>query len=374
MPLARALGVTRGQLLLALRLPRRAARRRCSRAGRTTHATTCSTRSTAIEDPRERLRALFGRAGGKPPSIFVRLLDAAEREPLVAATLAAPPRRRAATFMARACRERGLTPAEARRQRAARATAAYVGLARLGRDAPGVLARGARARFAGHLVATLVAGLTGPPDSTLGARVAAPSAEQTLAQRLLAGDRRALARAITLVESRRPARLGARARGLPADRPAPRSSGSPARPGAGKSTLIGALTKLRRAQDRDVGGALDRPVLAVHARRAARRPHPPDRPLPRSGRVHPLDGQPRRARRAQRGGAAGRAADGRRRAQDDVFLETVGVGQAEVDIIDHADTDRARADARLGRLDPGAEGRRSWRSRTSSSSTRPTTR
>ena len=43
--------------------------------------------------------------------------------------------------------------------------------------------------------------------------------------------------------------------------------------------------------------------------------------------------------------------------KDDVFLETVGVGQAEVDIIDHADTVVARADAGQRRLDPGAEGR-----------------
>ena len=44
--------------------------------------------------------------------------------------------------------------------------------------------------------------------------------------------------------------------------------------------------------------------------------------------------------------------------KDDVLLETVGVGQGEIDVIDHADTVRARADAGLRRLDPGAEGRR----------------
>ena len=43
--------------------------------------------------------------------------------------------------------------------------------------------------------------------------------------------------------------------------------------------------------------ALDRPLLAVHPGRAARRSHPADRALPRPGRLHPLDGQPRRARR-----------------------------------------------------------------------------
>ena len=84
-------------------------------------------------------------------------------------------------------------------------------------------------------------------------------------------------------------------------------------PGVGKSTLIGALTKSYRAQDQRRRRAVDRPVLAVHQGRAARRPHPPDRALPRSRRVHPLDGQPRRAGRALGGGAPGRAAHGRRR-------------------------------------------------------------
>ena len=146
--------------------------------------------------------------------------------------------------------------------------------------------------------------------ATLRARCRTPSTEQTLAERLLAGDRRALARAITLVESDDP-------RGWDLVREVYPHTGQAAivgltgAPGAGKSTLISALAKLRRAAGPHARGALDRPVLAVHPRRAARRPHPPDRPLPRPGRLHPLDGQPRRARRAQRGGAPGGAADGR---------------------------------------------------------------
>ncbi|MCL4211905.1 MAG: amidohydrolase family protein, partial [Phycisphaerales bacterium] len=48
-----------------------------------------------------------------------------------------------------------------------------------------------------------------------------------------------------------------------------------------------------------LAAAGDRPVVAVHPRRGARRPHPPDRALPRRRRLHPLDGHPRRARRAQ---------------------------------------------------------------------------
>ena len=43
---------------------------------------------------------------------------------------------------------------------------------------------------------------------------------------------------------------------------------------------------------------------------------------------------------------------------DDVFIETVGVGQAEIDIIDHADTIVLGPDAGLRRLGPGAEGGR----------------
>src|ERR1700709_1469218 len=79
-------------------------------------------------------------------------------------------------------------------------------------------------------------------------------AQQTIAQRLLDGDRRALARAITLVESDDPAgwelvrevypHTGRAAIAGPA--------AVPAAPGAGKSTLIGVLTKLRREAGRDV--------------------------------------------------------------------------------------------------------------------------
>ncbi len=53
------------------------------------------------------------------------------------------------------------------------------------------------------------------------------------------------------------------------------------------------------------------PDVAVHARRAARRPDPAGRPLPRPGRLHPLDGESRGSRRALRGDAPGGAADGR---------------------------------------------------------------
>src|SRR3954453_8788982 len=75
--------------------------------------------------------------------------------------------------------------------------------------------------------------------------------EPTLAQRLLDGDKRALARAITLVESDDP-------RGWDLVREVYPRTGNAAivgltgAPGAGKSTLIGALTKLRREAGREI--------------------------------------------------------------------------------------------------------------------------
>src|ERR1700704_4818205 len=74
----------------------------------------------------------------------------------------------------------------------------------------------------------------------------------SLAQRLLDGDRRALARAITLVEDDRP-------EGWELVKEVYRHTGKAAvfgftgPPGVGKSTLIGALTKSRREAGRSVG-------------------------------------------------------------------------------------------------------------------------
>src|SRR5258708_16163420 len=78
-----------------------------------------------------------------------------------------------------------------------------------------------------------------------------PQASGTLAQRLLDGDKRALARAITLVESDDPAGWELVREVYPHTG---RASivGLTGAPGAGKSTLIGALIKLRREEDRHV--------------------------------------------------------------------------------------------------------------------------
>src|SRR5205807_2200712 len=79
-----------------------------------------------------------------------------------------------------------------------------------------------------------------------------PPADPSLAQRLLDGDRRALARAITLVEDDRP-------EGWELVREVYPHTGNAAvvgftgPPGVGKSTLIGAVTKARREAGRSVG-------------------------------------------------------------------------------------------------------------------------
>jgi LAO/AO transport system kinase len=157
-----------------------------------------------------------------------------------------------------------------------------------------------------------------------------------LIERLLAGDKRALARAISLVEDDDPA-------GWELVREAYRHTGHAqvvgftGPPGAGKSTLIGALVKHRRADDREVA------VLSID----------PSSPF-RGGALlgdrirlteHFLDPGVYIRSMATRGALGGLAEAALQAAllmdaagKDDVFLETVGVGQAEVDVIDHADT------------------------------------
>ncbi|HEY3830395.1 MAG TPA: methylmalonyl Co-A mutase-associated GTPase MeaB [Solirubrobacteraceae bacterium] len=158
----------------------------------------------------------------------------------------------------------------------------------------------------------------------------------TLAKRLLAGDRRALARAISLVEDDRP-------EGWELVREVYPHTGKAAivgftgPPGAGKSTLIGALTRARRAAGRTVG------VLSID----------PSSPFTQGALLgdrirlgeHFLDPGVFIRSMANRGALGGLSEAALQAAllidaagRDDVFVETVGVGQAEVDIIDHADT------------------------------------
>src|SRR5258705_5599416 len=157
-----------------------------------------------------------------------------------------------------------------------------------------------------------------------------------LAQRLLAGDRRALARAITLVEDDSPEGWELVKDVYPhTGRAAVFGFTGP--PGVGKSTLIGALTKARRASGRTVG------VLSID----------PSSPFTKGALLgdrirlteHFLDPGVFIRSMANRGALGGLSEAALQAAllmdaagKDIVFLETVGVGQAEVDIIDHADT------------------------------------
>src|SRR3984957_7592458 len=78
-----------------------------------------------------------------------------------------------------------------------------------------------------------------------------PAADPTLAQRLLDGDRRALARAITLVENDDPVG-GELVRQVYPHTGGAAVLGFTGPPGVGKSTLLGALTKYERARERTI--------------------------------------------------------------------------------------------------------------------------
>src|SRR4051794_33433448 len=160
--------------------------------------------------------------------------------------------------------------------------------------------------------------------------------DRSLAERLLDGDRRALARAITLVENEDP-------EGYEVVRELyPRTGraavfGFTGPPGVGKSTLIGALTKARRAQGREVGVlSIDPSSPFTHGAVLGDRIRLSEHFLDRGVFIRSM---------ASRGALGGLSEAALQAAllmdasgKDDVFLETVGVGQAEVDIIDHADT------------------------------------
>src|SRR5215210_4026653 len=78
------------------------------------------------------------------------------------------------------------------------------------------------------------------------------AADASLAERVIAGDKRGLARAISLVENRDPEGDRLVAELFPRTGRA-RIVGLTGPPGVGKSTLIGALTKRLRESGREVG-------------------------------------------------------------------------------------------------------------------------
>ncbi len=158
----------------------------------------------------------------------------------------------------------------------------------------------------------------------------------SLARRLLDGDRRALARAISLVEDDRPEGWELVREVYPHTGHA-EVVGFTGPPGVGKSTLIGALTKARREAGRSVG------VLSID----------PSSPFTQGALLgdrirlseHFLDPGVFIRSMANRGALGGLSEAALQAAllldaagRQDVFVETVGVGQAEIDIIDHADT------------------------------------
>jgi LAO/AO transport system kinase len=164
----------------------------------------------------------------------------------------------------------------------------------------------------------------------------AQKTEQSLAERLIAGDKRALARAITLIENDDPEGWELVREVFPRTGRA-RIVGLTGPPGVGKSTLIGALTAEMRKADRQVA------VLSID----------PSSPFTRGALLgdrirlsdHFLDAGVFIRSMASRGALGGLSEATLQAAllmdasgKDDVFIETVGVGQAEIDIVDHGDT------------------------------------
>jgi LAO/AO transport system kinase len=162
------------------------------------------------------------------------------------------------------------------------------------------------------------------------------SRDAPLSERLISGDKRALARAITLIENGDPAGWALVREVFPRTGRA-RIVGVTGPPGVGKSTLIAALTAELRRAERSVG------VLSVD----------PSSPFTRGALLgdrirlseHFLDTGVFIRSMASRGALGGLSEAALQAAllmdasgKDDVLVETVGVGQAEIDIVDHADT------------------------------------
>src|SRR5262245_39839158 len=174
------------------------------------------------------------------------------------------------------------------------------------------------------------------PPPVLDSAAVSPKTQQSLAERLIDGDKRALARAITLIENDDPQGWEPVREVFPRTGRA-RIVGLTGPPGVGKSTLIGALTAEMRKADRQVA------VLSID----------PSSPFTRGALLgdrirlsdHFLDQGVFIRSMASRGALGGLSEATLQAAllmdasgKDDVFIETVGVGQAEIDIVDHGDT------------------------------------
>lgn len=161
-------------------------------------------------------------------------------------------------------------------------------------------------------------------------------AEQEIVTRLLAGDRRALARVVTLIENGAPEARAVLAR-LHAHGGKAHIVGLTGSPGAGKSTLVMQLARELRRRDQRVG------IVAVD----------PSSPFTGGAilgdriRMQELAGDPKVFIRsmASRGSLGGLAASTRDVVRaldaggfDTIIIETVGAGQAEVEIVRAAQT------------------------------------
>ncbi len=158
-----------------------------------------------------------------------------------------------------------------------------------------------------------------------------PPAQPDLVERLLAGDRRALARAVSLIENRAPEARAMLAR-LHAHGGNAHIVGFTGSPGAGKSTLVTQLARELRKRGQRVG------VIAVD----------PSSPFTGGAilgdriRMQELAGDPNifirsMASRGSVGGLAVATRDAVRALDaagfDTIIIETVGAGQAEVEIV-----------------------------------------
>lgn len=157
-----------------------------------------------------------------------------------------------------------------------------------------------------------------------------------LAAKLISGDKRALARAISLVENNDPIGWDLVKEVYPNTGKA-KMVGLTGPPGVGKSTLIGGLIKQLRERDETIA------VLSID----------PSSPFTHGALLgdrirlteHFLDPGVFIRSMANRGALGGLSEATLQAAllmdaagRDNVLIETVGVGQAEVDVIDHADT------------------------------------
>ena len=162
------------------------------------------------------------------------------------------------------------------------------------------------------------------------------STQPDLVERLLAGDRRALARMVTLIENRAPEARQMLAR-LHAHGGHAHIVGFTGSPGAGKSTLVTQLARELRRRGQRVG------VIAVD----------PSSPFTGGAilgdriRMQELAGDPEvfirsMASRGSVGGLAAATRDATRALDaagfDTIIVETVGAGQAEVEIVRAAQT------------------------------------